>query len=130
VLSDVVVETHIEGESWQAVWRHQVRWARTIRVSRFQGYAGLPVTFATLWALVAVVCGAWWTAAALMLIRMTMAIVAGWWVLGSADVLRYWWLIPARDLFSVAVWIAGLSGHAVYWGGVRLRLTRDGRIEK
>ena len=30
---------------------HQVRWARTVRVSKFWGYVGLPLTFATVWAL-------------------------------------------------------------------------------
>jgi len=33
--------------------RHQLRWARTIRVSRFSGYCGSIVTHATLWSLVA-----------------------------------------------------------------------------
>ena len=51
VLSDVVVETHLGG-GWRQVWAHQVRWARTIRVSRFGGYLGLPITNATLWAVV------------------------------------------------------------------------------
>src|ERR1019366_7170963 len=32
VLSDVIVETHLGG-NWHDVWQHQVRWARTIRVS-------------------------------------------------------------------------------------------------
>ena len=56
VLSDVVVETHLGG-NWRDVWQHQIRWARTIRVSKFWGYLGLPVTFATFWALG--VCGDW-----------------------------------------------------------------------
>src|SRR5207248_7118078 len=58
VLSDVIVETHLGG-SWTEVWNHQIRWARTIRVSKFFGYIGLPVTFATFWALVAVAAGHW-----------------------------------------------------------------------
>jgi ceramide glucosyltransferase len=36
VLSDVIVETRLGGE-WGDVWAHQVRWARTIRVSKFAG---------------------------------------------------------------------------------------------
>src|SRR5262249_15657735 len=52
VLPDMVVDTHLSG-GWRSVWRHQVRWARTIRVSKFWGYVGLPVTFATLWAVAA-----------------------------------------------------------------------------
>ena len=52
VLSDVIVE-RISAGSWSDIWAHQVRWARTIRVSKFAGFLGLPVTFATLWAVVA-----------------------------------------------------------------------------
>ena len=54
----VVVETDLGGESWAQTWRHQLRWARTIRVSRPAGYFGYVVTHATLWALVALAAGA------------------------------------------------------------------------
>ena len=128
VLSDVVVETHLSGESWREVWKHQVRWARTIRVSRGGGYAGLPISHATLWAIVAWAAGMWPIAAALMTVRYAMAFVAGWVVLRSAEVLRLWWLIPLRDLWATAVWAAGLFGRTVEWGGEELHLTPDGRI--
>ncbi|HEV1287956.1 MAG TPA: glycosyltransferase, partial [Bryobacteraceae bacterium] len=119
VLSDVVVETHLGG-NWRDVWQHQIRWARTIRVSKFWGYLGLPVTFATFWALV---CGDWRAALALLALRMAMALVAG-----KKDALRMFFLIPARDLFGVAVWIVALFGNTVVWRGRTLRLDREGRI--
>ncbi len=128
VLSDVIVETHLPGNSWGEVWRHQVRWARTIRVSRAGGYAGLPIANATVWALVAAVAGRWPIALGLLSVRYLMAFVAGWLVLRSADTLRLWWLIPIRDLWGMAVWAAGLFGDTVEWGGERLHLTPDGRI--
>jgi ceramide glucosyltransferase len=127
VLSDVIVETHVVG-SWSDVWRHQVRWARTIRVSKFWGYLGLPVTFATLWTLVAAAAGRWDLAAALLGARLAMATVAGLLVIRSGDSLRLWPLIPLRDLFGVAVWVAGLFGSTVVWRGIRLRLGAGGRI--
>jgi ceramide glucosyltransferase len=124
VLSDVIVETHLGG-SWLDVWRHQIRWARTIRVSKFYGYLGLPVTYATFWALV---CGNWRLGAAILVIRMAMAIVAGWFRMRSKDVLKLFYLIPLRDLFGVAVWIVALFGNTVIWRGRKLRLDREGRI--
>ena len=127
VLSDVIVETHLGG-GWMDVWRHQIRWARTIRVSKFYGYLGLPVTYAALWAVVAVACGRWEVAIAILLIRMAMAIVAGWVKMRSRDVLRLFFLIPFRDLFGVAVWIVALFGNTVVWRGRKLRLDREGRI--
>ena len=128
VLSDVVVETHLSGTTWRDVWKHQVRWARTIRVSRGGGYAGLPISHGTLWVLAAWAAGFWQAAAALMALRYAMAFIAGWWVLGSADALRLWWLIPVRDLWATAVWAAGLFGSTVEWQGEQLRLTAGGRI--
>lgn len=128
VLSDVVVETHLGG-GWRQIWQHQVRWARTIRVSRFGGYLGLPVTNATLWAVAAIAGGRWDLGIALLAIRLAMALVSGWGVLRSRDVLYLWWLVPARDLFGFAVWVAALFGDSVVWRGQRLRLDRDGRIQ-
>ncbi len=39
-LSDSVVETNLGAGTWRDVWKHQVRWSRTIRVSRPAGYFG------------------------------------------------------------------------------------------
>ena len=127
VLSDVVVETHLGG-GWSQVWAHQIRWARTIRVSKPGGYLGLPITNATLWAAIAAAFGRWDLAGMLLAARFAMAYTAGWMVMRSRDVLRLWWLVPARDLFAFAVWIAGLFGNTVVWRGRRLRLDREGRI--
>jgi len=127
VLSDVIVTTHLGGD-WKDVWLHQVRWARTIRVSNFWGYLGLPVTFATVWAALAWLFGYPWWALAALGSRMLMATTAGWGVLRARDTLSLWMLIPLRDLFGFAVWIAGLVGDSVMWRGKRLRLDRGGRI--
>lgn len=129
VLSDAIVATHLGG-TWRDVWSHQVRWARTIRVSKFSGYLGLPVTFATVWAVVALCTGAWRVALAVLAARMLMALASGWMVMRSRDVLRLWFLIPPRDLFGAAVWAAGLFGNTVVWRGQTLHLSKQGRILK
>jgi ceramide glucosyltransferase len=127
VLSDVVVTTTLGG-SWRDVWRHQVRWARTVRVSNFWGYLGLPVTFATVWACAAAATGHVGLAAALLAARMLMATIGGWFVLRSPDVFRLWPLIPLRDLLAAIVWVAGLLGHTVVWRGQLLKIDNQGRI--
>jgi len=127
-ISEVVVSTRISAETWGRASKHQLRWARTIRLSRGAGYAGLPITFATLWALVAATCGLWGMALTLLLIRFTMAIAGGWFVLRSPDVWKYCYAIPVRDLWGVAVWAVGLFGDTVEWRGRRLRLDSKGRI--
>ena len=47
-LASAVVETRMSGQGWGEVWRHQLRWSRTIRVSR-SGYYGYAITNATVW---------------------------------------------------------------------------------
>jgi ceramide glucosyltransferase len=124
----VVVETHLPGRTWRDVWQHQLRWARTIRVSRTAGYAGLPVTQASFWSLVAILSGAWWMGLLLLGVRVLAGVAVGVGILRSRDVARYFYLIPLRDLWGFAVWLCGLFGNTVTWRGARLRLTRDGRI--
>jgi ceramide glucosyltransferase len=127
VISEVVVSTRISSGSWRGAWRHQVRWARTIRLSGGAGYAGLPITYATLWVAIAALLGLWWIALPLLAMRLAMAFACGR-LLKSADVWKYCYAIPLRDLCGVAVWAAGLVGHQVVWRDQRLTLDAEGRI--
>lgn len=129
VLSDQVVETSLGDGDWQAVWRHQVRWSRTIRVSNPVGYFGYLVTQLTFWCLVAAVAGQWEVALAGLVLRMTAAEVA---TIVLADELSggMLWAVPFRDLFGTAVWAAGITGSTVEWRGLRFRLRKDGTISR
>ena len=124
----VVVETGLGGESWAQTWRHQLRWARTIRVPRPAGYFGYVVTHATLWALVALAARQWWAAALALGLRLVAGVVVGVGVLHDRRTAKDFWLMPLRDLFGFAVWLAGLFGHTVQWRDRELRLHPDGRI--
>ena len=126
-LSRVVVETQLGGESFADVWAHQLRWARTIRLSR-GAYIGLPFTNASVWALLLLALGAWPWAAALIVLRLLVGWVAGWGVLRSGVVRRYWFLMPLRDLWGFGIWLAGMRGNEVVWRDRRLRLDGEGRI--
>jgi ceramide glucosyltransferase len=127
VLSDTIVATHLGGD-WSDIWTHQVRWARTVRVSKFWGYVGLPLAFASVWVLALAAAGEWVWAGMLLAARMAMATAGGWIVLRSPDVLRMWVLIPLRDLLTAAAWLAGLFGKSVVWRGRILALDSEGRI--
>ena len=126
----VVVETGLGGASWRQVWRHQLRWARTIRVSRRGGYYGSLITQATLWSLVAFAAGQWMAGAAALGVRLVAGYVSGAIVLSDPEVRRWFWLMPLRDLFGLAVWLGGCFGTVVYWRGRKLRLDQEGRITK
>ena len=129
MLSDVIVTTHLGG-TWSDVWHHQVRWSRTIRVSNFWGYLGLPVTFASAWALAAAATQHHEVALFALAARMLMASIAGGAILSAPDTWKLWPLIPLRDLFGAAVWCAGLFGNTVLWRGRSLQLDPDGRIQE
>ncbi|HOK47406.1 MAG TPA: bacteriohopanetetrol glucosamine biosynthesis glycosyltransferase HpnI [Bryobacteraceae bacterium] len=130
MLSRCVVETSLPGRTWGDVWRHQLRWARTIRVSRGGGYAGMPLANATLWAVLLAAAGAWWAALPLLAVRMAAGIAVGTLVLEDRRVIPDFYLMPVRDLAGVAVWAAGLFGSTVVWRGDRLKLDREGRIRR
>lgn len=124
----VVVETSLGAGSWREVWLHQLRWSRTIRVSRPAGYIGFGVTQATVWALVAFAAGQWWAGAAALLLRLIAGVMTGAGILGDARVKPNLWLIPVRDIFGFAVWVCGLFGRHVEWRGKHLELRADGSI--
>ena len=127
VLAHPVVETALGAQSWAEVWRHQVRWSRTIRVSRPSGYYGYAVTHATFWALVAFGAGEWRAGGIALALRIAAAVSAAV-ALKDRQSLLLAPLIPLRDLFGFAVWVAGLFGDTVMWRGQRLRLQRDGKL--
>ena len=88
----------------------------------------MPITYASLWVAIAALFGWWWIALPLLAIRLAMAIGCGWLLLGSADVWKYCYAIPLRDLCGVAVWAAGWMGDTVVWRDRRLQLDAEGRI--
>jgi ceramide glucosyltransferase len=126
-MSPMPVETHLGRGTWGQVWRHQLRWARTIRFSR-GAYFGLPVTFATVWAFIALVFGSWQIGASLLVLRMINALLCGIAVLRDPVTAQLWWMIPIRDLWAAAIWVAGGFGRIVEWRGSRIRIDDEGRI--
>jgi ceramide glucosyltransferase len=128
VLASTVVETRLSDESWGQVWRHQLRWSRTIRVSRTAGYVGYVITNASVWAILAALSGWWPLALGCLAIRILAGRVTSTLVLGDGESARLWFLMPFRDLWGFAVWAAGLAGSTVEWRGKKLRLDREGRI--
>jgi ceramide glucosyltransferase len=126
LLADTVVETNLGSGSLREVWKHQIRWSRTVRVSRPAGYFGYIVTQISFWSVIAFMAGHPAVAAAGFSMRLLSAAVA----LIKLDRRKLMFLavVPLRDLFGMAVWLAGLSGSEVEWRGLHYRLHRDGTI--
>src|SRR5260370_3753466 len=133
-LSESVVETYLPAYTFAGFFSHQLRWARTIRASRPTGYAGLLLTFTVPWALLTLLTArgaawAWGIFVAALLIRSTMAIVTGRFVLRDKEVLRSFWLLPIRDILAVVVWLGGLAGQKIVLRGQSFQLER-GKLQR
>jgi ceramide glucosyltransferase len=128
VLSSYVVETTIGDDTWRGVWLHQLRWARTIRLSKGGGYLGLPLTQTGIWILLALCFGPPHAVAVLTFLRILCALVAGGIVLRSPLAGCFCWLAPFWDLYSFAIWIASYCGNTVRWRDRSLTIGPEGRI--
>src|ERR1051326_2091584 len=132
-LPDVVVETFLPRYSLSDFFSHQLRWARTIRDSRFWGYVGLGVTFGIPWALLTLIAarGAEWALGLLavtLVARLAMAVFVGRSVLKDRFVSEGLVLVPVRDVIALLVWMASFAGHTVKWRGKRFKL-KKGKLE-
>lgn len=123
-LAGYVPLTIAADESAAALWRHEVRWHRTIRAVQPAGYVGLLLTYPLPLALIAfalapgpAAAGLAAAAAAVRLgLRRTAARVLGVEPLPLA-------LVPLRDAFGLAVWLRGFGGGPVRWRGDELHLS-------
>jgi ceramide glucosyltransferase len=113
------------------LWRHELRWARTIRSIDPVGYAGSIVAHPLPWALIAVLLGAASTAL-LPAIGIALAAMACRMALLRQVEQAYalprqaYWLVPARDLLSFALFAASFLGRDVSWKGHRYQMVAGG----
>jgi len=128
-LSRTVVETTLGEDSWRGIIKHQIRWARTIRVSRGDGYWGLPVTHAGVWMTMALLSGQFGVALTIATVRWASAYATGVLVLESRVARSGWWLAPVWDCFAFGIWVAGARFNTVEWRGQRLELRPDGTMK-
>ena len=128
LLSTYTVETALNDASWCGVWQHQLRWGRTVRLSKGRGYAGLPIAHAGVWAVLAVACGRPRLASALLAIRILSGLVTGGFVLRSSLAMSFCWVAPVWDIYAFAVWIASYSSREVRWRDRVLTVDAQGRI--
>jgi ceramide glucosyltransferase len=130
LFSSYVVEHHIGSQSWRANLTHRLRWNRSTRRSRPDGYIGQLFTNPLPLALFALVVSpqSWPLMSAVIAARVLAAIATSGFVLHDGLTARRWYLLPVQDLLSFAMWVAGFFGTTIYWRGRRYVLRRDGRF--
>ena len=130
VLSRYLVEARVSEPSFAALWRHELRWARTVRTITPAGFVGSVLTHVVaIAALGAVATGFGLTASIFLgislLLRWTTAgVIAG--ALGLAA--NGLWLLPVRDTLSFAVFVASFFGRAVFWRDQFFQVEPSGRM--
>jgi ceramide glucosyltransferase len=133
-LSPVVVDCWETPMKWAAVWKHQLRWGRTIRVCQPAPYFFSLLSNATLWPLL-------WLLAhpgpltlifmlSSVLLRMTSCLDLQWRFNRSLAHTRYVWLAPVKDLFQALIWLCSFAGNRIEWRGERMKLRSDGTVVK
>jgi ceramide glucosyltransferase len=127
VLADVVVETYVPDYSFGQFLEHQMRWGRSTRDSRRWGYVGLVFTYGFAWAILAVILSrgapwAWGLLGGAFFLRLITALVVGVGVLHDSQIVRDLWLVPLRELVSVAVWVGSFFGHTITWRGKKFQV--------
>jgi ceramide glucosyltransferase len=132
VISPVVVECWSAPMGWAAVWKHQLRWARTIRVCQPVPYFFSLLSNATLWPLLwlivrpAVPVGA--CVLVCFLVRILTALNLQHRLTRNAPPYACGWLVPIKDLLQAAIWLLAFMGNRIEWRGDRMRLRRDGTL--
>ena len=153
VLSPVVVECWDPPMGWRAVWKHQLRWARTIRVCQPVPYFFSVLSNAGFWAIAWLLIGIASATAhfhfyengafaghialglgfkvgiVLLLFRMWIASNLQHRLTRTGNA-GYFWLLPIKDLLQFAVWLCAFAGNTVEWRGQKFHLRRDGTLVK
>jgi ceramide glucosyltransferase len=135
-LCPVVVDCWHPPMNWNDVWKHQLRWARTIRVCQPVPYFFSILSNATLWPLLWLIASLVLSktyylplfAAACLLIRIALAQNLQRRFVPSPDCLAPPWLVPVKDLLQAGVWLGAFLGNTVEWRGQKMRLRRDGTL--
>jgi ceramide glucosyltransferase len=131
VLSPAVVETVLDLDRLKEVFDHQLRWARTYRVSRPWSYLASFVTHTTFWAtvyLLATGFAGWPVSAAAIGVRTLAGGLIASRVFGVRAIWRRLWLVPPKDLFISTIFMLAYAGDTVRWSGVDFEVQRDGRM--
>lgn len=116
----------------RAVWRHQLRWTRTIRHCQPWPFAFSLLANATLWPLLWLAVAPGREAAAGLALclaaRLAMAAHCQARLTRSRRHLPWLWWAPLKDLLAVGLWGLAHVGRTVEWRGERYQVRHGGRL--
>jgi ceramide glucosyltransferase len=130
VLSRFLVDTRVWEPTFRDLWRHELRWARTMRSVAPIGYAGSILMYPIAIAAFAAVASRFaLTACAFLAISCLLRWISARLIAGALGLATTkLWLLPVRDLLSFAVFVASFLGRSVVWRDRAFRVEASGRL--
>lgn len=132
ILSPVVVECWSEPMTWKAVWKHQLRWARTIRVCQPWPYFFSILSNATLWPLLFLCFDSGVKemvfALGCLLVRIATALNLQSKLTQKPIQFGYALMVLVKDVLQTAIWMLAFLGNRIEWRGETMRLRPDGTL--
>jgi len=135
VVAPILVGHVCAEASLSELWRHELRWARTIRAIDPRGYIGSVVSHPLPFALLALAAGATTVGSTLaivaLLCRVVLLHVTTRTTLASrihGPMPPRGFLIPIRDLLSFAVFLWSFCGRRITWGERKYRVQAKGTM--
>jgi ceramide glucosyltransferase len=134
-LDSCFVESMVKAENLMSVLSRQLRWARTMRVSRPGGYLASGITLPFPAALLATLIApsptlALSAAGSLYTVRMLVCTRFSRSFVRDGLFPRWLWLLPLRDMLAFFTWALSFLGNRVEWRGSRFVLRPGGKIEE
>lgn len=123
-LAPAVVATTVAEDRLRALWRHELRWARTIRALAPGAFAASALQYKLVWAALAVAAAPGWQSLCFFgLIWASGALAARGTERALAPRLKGLafaapvWLLPLREALSFVILLASYAGNRVEWRG-------------
>jgi len=134
-LDGCFVESMMKAENLPAVLARQLRWARTMRVSRPGGYLASGITLPFPAVLLAAFTAPTTPIAlaailTLYVVRLTITTIYSRGFVKDGLLPGWLWLIPLRDMLAFCSWSLSFLGNRVEWRGSRFVLRPGGKIEE
>jgi ceramide glucosyltransferase len=128
-LAPSLVVTTVSEETLPALFRHELRWARTIRALEPLTYATSLLQYPVFWALVTILASGFrlWTLGFAVAVWAARAMEARAMARQLERGAFSGWLLPLREFLSIFVLLASYLGNRVVWRGSSMAAVTSGR---
>ena len=135
-LADTIPSATVPEPTLRALWQHEIRWTSTIRALAPVSLCGSTLQYPLFWALLAVLVsgGAAWTAILFMAVWAIRVAAAGMIdsalspLVGRPSYPTPLWMLPVRDLLTIAEIAACFGVDEVVWRGHKMGTNSDARM--